>query len=411
MPSDLIRDRTGAAPYVTPFLDALDRMQERTSVRPDLMTDRARSLLLDQFGSAAGRPDAAFAHGGTGLLCDHTHYFDGFALLKSLPLGTAVALRSTDGERSRIVFEGGSDTWTFDLSEGARDDPPVWVCIAVQTIREMAMPESQVEAAVVSTIPASCMDAYVAALGIATARACQSVFARSEDSAQVCRLVRGVLTDCMEGPFSIAYLLAADGGRPEDFSLVDTLNLERMPVESPSREILGWGLVDVKMGPLRDASFHRKRRDMADEAADLLKAKGFPSMQSLRDLEHKDLKPALELLPRRLRSVVRHLVTENRRVQKLVAAVRRRDWQMFGALLLMSHDSMQKDWESTNALVDLVVRETEEMSLEGMYGACMTGRGGSVLMVGQPFIIPRCLDRVHAALQEQFEIDADVMLL
>lgn len=411
MPSDLIRDRAGAGPYVRPFLDALDRMQERRTVRPEQLTERARTLLVEHFGAAGDRPDAAFSHGGTGLLGEHTHHFDGFALLMSLPMGTAVAVRTSGEATSRIVFEGGSETWSFDLGNPGGDDLPSWVCVVAEVIGCTADPNTQVEVAVVSTVPSSCVDAYVGSLGVATVRACQSVFARAEDNTELEEMVREVIASCTELPFSIAHVMTSDEGRPESYSLIDTRTHERLPVDAPSREVLGWGLIDIGMGLLREPIFHQDKCEQAAEATEILQKKGFPSMTSLRELEHRDLQRALDALPRRLRPVVRHLVTENRRVQKLVAAVRRRDWQMFGALLLMSHASLQKDWDSTNAMVDLAVREAEAMSLEGIYGACMTGRGGCVLVVGQPFIVPRCLDRAQEALREQFDIDPDIMLL
>lgn len=411
MPSDLIRDRAGAGPYVRPFLDALDRMQDRRTVRPDHLTDRARSLLIDEFGAAGDRPDAAFSHGGAGLLGDHTHYFDGFALLMSLPMGTAVALRTHRTSNSRLVFEGGTETWSFDAGAEPDESLPSWVRVVAGVIGCTAPADVQVDAAVVSTVPSSCIDAYISSLGMATARVCQSVFSRSDDSSDLEEMVRDVIASCTDLPFSIAHVMTSDEGRPNSYSLVDTRTLERLPVDAPTHDVLGWGFIDVGMGLLRDPTFHREKREQAAEATSILQSKGFSAMTSLRELEHRDLQRALDALPRRLRSIVRHLVTENRRVQKLVAAVRRRDWQMFGALLLMSHASHQKDWDSTNAMVDLAVREAEAMSLEGMYGACMTGRGGCVLIVGQPFIVPRCLDRVQQALREQFELEPDVMLL
>lgn len=411
MASDLIRERSGAPPYVTPYLDALDRLQERTIVRPDQLTERARALMEERFGYRSERGDAAFAHGGTGLLGAHTHYFDGFAMLMSLPFGAAVAARSVNSGPSRIVFEGGKEAWDFTPGHSSDADGPAWVRLAEEILHRLMPERANVEVAVVSTIPSSCLDAYMGALGIATAHVAQSLFALAESAAEIHQLVREVIEDCTGYPFSIAYLVAADAGRPDTFTLVDTHTLEHLPVEAPSREVLGWGLVDIGMEALQDVSFHEKRREMAQEAAELLRQKGFPKLVSLRDLEHKDLKAALGVLPRRLRPVVRHLVTENRRVQKLVAAARRRDWQMFGALLLMSHSSHQKDWGSTNRLVDGVVNETEAMSIEGMYGACVTGRGGCVLVVGQPFIVPRCLDRIQNSLKEQFDVVPHTMLL
>lgn len=410
MPSDLIRDRASAAPYVTPFLDALDRMQERTTVRPSQLTERAEALLVERFGSTAVRADAAFAHGGTGLLGEHTHYFDGFAVLMSLPLGTAVAVRHCDKPESSVTFEGSTETWTFPVGDEP-GDLPAWVKLVADVIRTLSPEVSQVEVAVVSTVPSSCVDAYVGALGIATARACQAAFASTDDSRTLEEKVRSAVENSLDLPYGIAYAITADEGRPDAFSLIDAHTRERLPLECPSSEILGWGLVDVGMGLLYDPSFHQKKRAYAEEAAATLRKKGFPMLNSLRELEHRDLRMALELLPRRYRPTVRHLVTENRRVQKLVAAIRRRDWQMFGALLLMSHASLQKDWESTNEFVDLIVREAEEMSLEGIYGACMSGRGGCVVIVGQPFVIPRCLDRIQESLRRQFDLDPVAMLL
>lgn len=411
MASDFIRERTGAPPYVTPYLDALDRMQERTIVPPDQLAERSGLLLTERFGSRSESVETSFAHGATGLIGEHTHYFDGFAVLMSLPLGTAVAARAVPEGPSQLAFEGGKDSWIFDTGGPKDDTGPAWVRLVEETFRRIVPSGISVEVAVLSTVPSSCLDAYLAALGIAAARVAHALFAGAQDALEIQPLVREVIEECTGYPFSIAYLVAADAGLPTEYTLVDTNTLEHLALEAPSRDVLGWGFVNVGMGALKDVTFHVKRRELAAQAAAVLQEKGFPRLVSLRDLEHRDLKMALSVLPRKLKPVARHLVTENRRVQKLVAAVRRRDWQMFGALLLMSHSSHQKDWSSTNELVDAVVNETEAMSIEGMYGGSVTGRGGCVLTAGQPFIVPRCLDRIQVALDERFDIRPDVMLL
>lgn len=414
MSSPLFRERAGTPPFVKPYLYALDRLQERETLRPEQLTERARRLLQEQLGGAEAPVEGAFAHGGTGLLGEHTHYFDGFALLLALPQGTAVAVRTAAGPASRIVFDGSDHTWTFDRTAPAENDSgetPSWACLVEYLVRRLAPAAVQVEAAIVSTIHASCMDAYLAALGVATTRALQALFALPDDTEPLLRQVCEILIACLDCPFSIAYLIAADAGRPDAYVLVDTHTFEHLALPAPAHDVLGWGLVDVGRAPLREAAFYRKRKEMAEEALGVLQKKGFPQVRSLRELEHRDLQAALGVLPRRLRPIVRHLVTENRRVQKLVAAVRRRDWQMFGALLLMSHASLRNDWESTTEEVDFVVEQVEAMSVEGMYGACMTGRGGCVLMLGQPFIVPRCLDRIQTAGEARFGTAPDVMLL
>ena len=61
--------------------------------------------------------------------------------------------------------------------------------------------------------------------------------------------------------------------------------------------------------------------------------------------------------------------------------------------------------------MDLAVEQAEAMSLEGMYGATATGRGGCVLLVGQPFVVPLCFDRIQQAFAERFDRIPEMMLL
>jgi galactokinase len=255
------------------------------------------------------------------------------------------------------------------------------------------------------------MDAYLAALGMATVRALQAQFALPADAPDVYHSVQEVLARETAMPFSIAYPIAADEGRPQAFSLVDTETLEHLPVDAPERDGLGWGLLDTRVSHVDKSAFHRKRGEQTEKATERLRKKVFPSLTSLRELEHRHLERALSALPRRWRPVVRHLVTENQRVQKLVAAARNHDWQMFGALLLMSHASFRDDWGATEAHADFIVAQAEAMSLEGLYGAVASGRSGCVLLLGKPFAVPPCIDAIQAAYAERFETPLETLLL
>lgn len=410
--ASLLRERAGTPPFVKPFLYALDRLQERRALRPDELVARARAILDDRFGVTAEPVETAFAYGATGLLGSHTHYFDGFALLMSLPLGTALAVRRAEGG-SRVFFEGSEQVWTFDRTEAAGADGvdrPVWTCLVEALVREIVPDGAQVDVAVVSTVHASCMDAYLSALGIAAARGLQALFAASMEAPVLYRLASERIASCLGCPESVAFPMTADVGHPGHYTLVDTHTLEHLPLEAPAPEQLGWGFVDVG-GRLRESSFYSRRLEETQEITEMLRRGPFEQLRSLRDLEHRDLERALEVLPPDLRPLLRHLVTENRRVQKMVVAIRRGDWQMFGALLFMSHASLRMDWKATTEMVDFVVQEVEAMSLEGMYGACVTSRGGCVLLVGQPFALPRCLDRVQEAFERQYDSRPDVAIL
>lgn len=416
MPSSIIPDRIITPPIIEPFLHVLGRMQDRIILRPAQLTDRARALLSERFGSSPFTMEATFAHGGIGLLGEHTHYFDGFAVLLTLPFGTAAAVRETTTQHSRIVFQGRDETYTVCRSEHSEkksdhSEKPSWTRVVEELVFRLVPEHTEVDIAVVSTVNASCMDVYLSALGVAVARSVQALFALPHNKQQLLTIVRDVIEVCLDMPYSIALPIAADVGKPEAYTLVDTFTFEQLPLDAPTREMLGWGMVNLGTNTLYDPSFYRRRKEQADEAVYILQHKTPLNITSLRDIEHRELQLVLDVLPRRLRRIVRHLVTENRRVQKLVTAVQRRDWQMFGALLLMSHASLRNDWESTVDEVDLVVDLVEGMSIEGMYGACMTSRGGCVLVVGQPFIVPQCLDRIRASLIDQIDTEPDTVLL
>jgi galactokinase len=242
----------------------------------------------------------------------------------------------------------------------------------------------------------------VSALDIATARAAQALLALPHSTAALIETISMVIETCLGWTIPTAHLLTAEAGHPTRFTLVDTATAEWLPLEAPAPTQVGWGLVDVGGQRLAGASIHTDRKQQAEKALVLLHKRGFDQIASFRDLEHRDLHRALKAMPRRFKPVVRHLVTENRRVQRLVFATRHKDWQMFGALLLMSHASLRDDWKRTDNEVDFVVEQVEAMTLDGMYGARVAGPGGCVLVVGQPYVVAPCLDRIKADFMERF---------
>jgi galactokinase len=416
MSSDLFHFDRETPPFVRPFLHALDRMQEQTAHPPETLAERARTLLRDRWGGTDAAVETTFAHGAISLLADQTNYSNGFALLMPLRQGTAVAVRRAAEGRSRLVFEGSDVEWSLEADPAqpaSADAPPMWARTVRRIAEQWGPAGTAVEIAVVSTVPAVCLDAYLAALAVASARALRALHPDLNPGALEPQLplLRRIVADCTELPYSIAHLIATCAEEASTFVLVDTATHEHLTVETDARETLGWSLLDPG-GPLaREGAFYRKRRDQADEAIEQLRENGFAGLESFRELEHRTLPQALDVLPQPLKPIVRHLVTENRRVQKMVAALRRSDWQMVGGLLLMSHASRRDDWQATHERPDFLVDQVEGMTMESMYGASMTGRNGYVVVVGQPFAVPPALDRIVEAFQQRFDATPNTMLL
>ena len=412
MSPESIRDRAGAFSRLASLTKVPHGVPERSFEAPSHLMERARTTLEGHFGVVEeARSGIDFAHGSMGLLAEHTHYFDGFALLFSIPSGTAVAMRASTGEASRLAFGRDDRTWTYGPDHPLPDTAPPPVRIVFETLRRLAPEDARADVAVVNAVPSSCTDAYVAALGVATARACRKTFLPAQEDRRVCKQVHEVVETSLGRSFSPAFLIAAEQGRPEQYSFVDAATLECMLLEAPPEDALAFGLVETGGDTFFKAGAVARKRKMASEAVVILRRKGFDTVASLRDLEHRDLPAATDAVPIRLRPALRWLVKENQRVPKLVGAVQRKDWQLFGALLLMSDALTRRDWSGTTDVSNSVVDEVDAMSLDGMYGAFSIHRGSTVVMAGRPFVVPHCLDRVQTGLKRKFDMDVRVMLL
>ena len=95
----------------------------------------------------------------------------------------------------------------------------------------------------------------------------------------------------------------------------------------------------------------------------------------------------------------------------MIGAIRNEDWQMLGGLLFISNASLSNEWRGTSEAVDHVVAEAEYMSTDGIYGACMTGRGGYVLVVGLPLAMTRFEQTLKSQLKERFNRDPQTLIL
>jgi galactokinase len=183
--------------------------------------------------------------------------------------------------------------------------------------------------------------------------------------------------------------------------LVDTATHEHLAVPTEAADAIAWVVLGAADPPLRPPSFYRQRKEQADTALTHLRAHGFPALQAFRDLAHRDLERARRALPEALQPIARHLVTENRRVQRHVAVLRRGDWQMVGGLLRMSHASLRTHWGSTPPIADALAAATESPAMDGLYGACMTERDGAVLVVGRPGTLADDVPRLHEVVAAQ----------
>lgn len=394
--------------FVRPFLYALNRMQANEVLRPSQYVDRAHSILMDRLGASGGAPQTAFSHGAAGIIADQTHYFKGFALMLRLTQGVAVSVREHAGTTTRVVIEGVPDALQFTA---AHPDVQGFGGLVSRVIQAHGSQRSEFDISIVGGIPTGLGAAFHAAVATSLLLGLDAIkhdrdrpvpVAMSPDDMRKDLRDAAIkaLSDWYGHRFSPAFVIASLSRDDDPFLLVDTGTLSYLPVTSDAASRPGFAIVEMSHDWKQPMAASVKRFERAAAVTEKLQKKDFEQLTSLRDLEHRDLERALHTVGWRYKSPLRHLVSENRNVQKGVVAIRKADWQFLGALMMISQASKTNDWDTTGPMHELVTELAESASLDGIFGVVQTGEGGCMLVVGQPFSLPAFLDRVREKADE-----------
>ncbi len=124
------------------------------------------------------------------------------------------------------------------------------------------------------------------------------------------------------------------------------------------------GLVDSK---------YNERRQECEEGVRFFAERLEKEVNSLRDVSLNDYQEYAAGLPGNVAARVRHVLTENSRVQASVEALLDNNFKEFGRLMQESHASLRDDYQVSCQELDLLVELA--VSLAGVAGARMTGAG------------------------------------
>jgi galactokinase len=192
------------------------------------------------------------------------------------------------------------------------------------------------------------------------------------DRLELARICSRVENDWVGAQTGLLDQIASLCGERGSALRVDFRSLEVTPV--PLR-LAGWVLVTVDSGErhanagpgepgdgARDAPGYNQRRAECARACELL------GIESLREATLE----AASALPAPLNARARHVITENERVERTVAALQSGDLRRVGELLNQSHASLRDDFEISTPAVEATVRRLLDA---GAVGARIVGGG------------------------------------
>jgi galactokinase len=153
------------------------------------------------------------------------------------------------------------------------------------------------------------------------------------------------------------------------------IDFASLAIDPVPLDLGAWSLVTLDSGAVHsiaESGYNERRRECRAACAAL-------GIASLREAREADL----ERLPATLAARARHVLTENARVDAMVAALRDGDLEEAGRLLDASHASLRDDYAASVPEVEGTV---ERLKAAGAAGARMVGGGfgGSVLALLGP---------------------------
>lgn len=339
------------------------------------------SSVADLFRATYGSsPSAEFsAPGRVNLIGEHTDYNNGLVLPFAIDARTYVAAARNDVGLVRVVsaqraeevrslavgriLPGGEDLGWADYVFGV-----YWALV------EAGHELGGIDLAIDSNVPVGAGLSSSAALECAVGLAMSTLFEHDLPLSGIARLAQRAENDFVGMPCGLMDQMASATCQEGSVLFFDIGHdtTEHIPFD-PSVDGLAVLVIDTKAHhALADGEYAERRRSCEQAAADL-------GLKSLRDIEFADLDDVLARLDDDvLRRRVRHVVTENRRVENVVAQLRGPGAATIGPDMTASHVSLRDDFEVSCLELDVAV---EAALGAGALGARMTGGGfgGSVI--------------------------------
>lgn len=300
------------------------------------------------------------APGRVNLIGDHTDYQEGFCLPVAIDREVTMRVRTRRDGMVVVRSDGFDDA--VELPAVGIPEPwtvtPPWGRTVAAALLVLAQPDREAagfDADVSSTVPVGSGLSSSAAFAVATVVAASEAGGFSIPDASIAGLARAAEEAGTGVRCGVMDQIASVYGRAGHALLLDCRDLDVIPVLLPDDTAIL--VVHTGMARRLEGSTYSERRDACAAAAARI------GVTMLRDATPAQVAND---------AFARHVVSENRRVLDFVEALRARDFERCGELMVASHASLRDDFRVSTAELDALVDALLE---SGAYGARLTGAG------------------------------------
>jgi len=338
------------------------------------------------------------APGRVNLIGEHTDYNDGFVMPFALPhTALAAVSRRTDGRlrlHSADVEGGVVELRADELAPESDQDWTAYPAGVVWALRQAGHAVTGADIHLAATVPAGAGLSSSAALEVVVALALNDLYELGLKGWQLARLCQRAENVYVGAPVGIMDQTAA-ACCTEGYALfLDTRDLSQRQIPFDlAAEGMRLLVVDTQVKHAHSTGEYGRRRAGCEKGAALL------GVDALRDIPYGELDAALGRLgdDEEVRRLVRHVVTEDERVERVVGLLESGETRAIGPVLTEGHASLRDDFRISCPELDLVV---DTALASGALGARMTGGGfgGSAIVLAEAADV----DTITKAVEEAF---------
>ncbi|HEU5139228.1 MAG TPA: galactokinase [Bacillales bacterium] len=345
-----------------------------------------------------------FAPGRVNLIGEHTDYNGGFVFPAALTIGTYMVAKSRDDGKFHLFSESFPDDPVSFSSEELHfqgDDP--WGNYPKGVVQELLKLGVKVTGADVyyhGNIPNGAGLSSSASIGMVTAFGLSRLAGEQPSTKQLAKLTQRVENNFIGVSTGIMDQFAVGFGKKDHALFLDcsTLEYEKVPLE----------LGDYRLVITNT----NKRRGLADSKYNERRSECEQGLEQIREMK-KDIQTLGELSIDEFRKVkdnigndvvfrrVRHVVTENERVNLARKVLKKGDLAVFGELMKQSHESLRDDYEVTGHELDALFEA--QKAVKGCIGTRMTGAGfgGCTISIVKKDVISEFKEQVQEVYEKE----------
>jgi galactokinase len=347
-----------------------------------VLSDRLMSIKESFFAHFRSAPVAIVrAPGRVNLIGEHTDYNEGFVLPVAIDRDMLVAASPATDETSKTVEiysldYKASDSFSMESIQSSADKAwSNYFRAVIKTMLDQGYTLPPFRAVLSGNVPQGAGLSSSAAYEVAVATILNELCNLSLTGKQIALIGQKAENDFVGVQCGIMDQFVSALGQDDSALFIDcrSLDFEAVPMALKENDC---ALVITNSGVRRglvDSAYNERRQACQDGVKKLAKMLPAREVKSLRDIRWKEYMRLADKLPKGLSKRCRHVISENERVLKAVAALKKSNLKEFGRLMNASHDSLRRDYEVSCPEIDLLVGLTQSHS--GVLGSRITGGG------------------------------------